>query len=135
MELKIIDFIRKGNQVKFLLGDKDLKDWHGDDWDGKPYEHNAGTVYSEFVKGEKVFTFDFDDAVLEPCSGDYNSCYSKDMMKNRQIPCVVVVDKSIAEKEFNYWGLDDVPYRDFAGADNPLIKKFFFGDLIEVEGE
>ena len=31
MEYKIIDFKRKGNQVKFILGDKNLKDWYGDD--------------------------------------------------------------------------------------------------------
>lgn len=134
MKMKIIDFVRKGNQVKFLLGDKDLKDWHGDDWDDAPYNDNAGTVYEEFIKGEKVFVFDFDDAVLEPYCGDWNSRYTKDMMKNRLIPCIVVLNKSIAEKEYGYWGnSDDIPFRNYSGADNPLIQKFFFGDIIEVE--
>ena len=70
MKLKIIDFIKKGNQVKFLLGDVTLKDWYGDDWNDSPYQDNAGKVYNEFIKGEKVYTFDFDDAVLEPCCGN-----------------------------------------------------------------
>lgn len=134
MELKIIDYIKKGNQVKFILGDKNLKDWHGDDWNDAPYEDNAGMVSDEFIKGEKVFTFDFDDAVLEPCNGEWNSHYTKDMMKARQIPCIIVVDKTLAEKEYGYWGnSNDIPFRNYAGADNPLVKKFFFGDIIKVE--
>lgn len=135
MELKIIDFEKKGNQVKFILGDKKLKDWYGDDWDDRPYEHNAGSVYDEFVKGEKVLTFDWYDAVLEPCSGAYNSQYTKDDMKARRIPCIVVVDKSLLKEHLDYWGsTDDIDFNQYASsADNKLIKKFYFGDIIEME--
>lgn len=137
MKLKIIDFIKKGNQVKFLLGDVTLKDWYGDDWNDSPYQDNAGKVYNEFIKGEKVYTFDFDDAVLEPCCGNWNSRYTKDMMKNRTIPCIVVVDKSLLEEQIRYWGnTDEIPFGDYAGAaENKLIKKFYFGDIIEIEEE
>ena len=135
MKYKIIDFKRKGNQVKFILGNKDLKDWYGDDWDDKPYEHNAGAVYDEFVAGEKIMTFDYYDAVLEPCSGTYNSLYTKDDMKNRNIPCIVVVDKSLLKEYVDYWGsTDDIEFSQYASsADNKLIKKFYFGDIIEME--
>lgn len=30
--MKIIDFERKGNLVRFYLGDDDLAEWYGDDW-------------------------------------------------------------------------------------------------------
>lgn len=45
--MKIIDFERKGNLVRFYLGDDDLEEWYGDDWNDTPYEHNAGQVYDE----------------------------------------------------------------------------------------
>lgn len=43
--MKIIDFERKGNLVRFYLGDDDLVEWYGDDWNDTPYEHNAERVY------------------------------------------------------------------------------------------
>ena len=42
--MKIIGWERKGNVVKFVLGDIHLKDWGGDDWNDAPYEHNASTT-------------------------------------------------------------------------------------------
>lgn len=36
--MKIIGWERKGNVVKFALGDNHLKDWSGDDWNDAPYE-------------------------------------------------------------------------------------------------
>ena len=89
--MKIIDFARRGNVVRFYLGADDLKDWHGDDWDDRPYEHNAGQVYDRFVSGYRDIAFPFDALVLEPSSGAMNSDWCKDDMKNRRIPCVIVV--------------------------------------------
>ena len=85
--MKIIDFKKKGNVVRFYLGEETpdwgwtrsdytrngtTPDWlkpsdryYGDDWDDRPYEHNAGQVYEEFIKGYKDVAFDFDDLVLE----------------------------------------------------------------------
>ena len=40
--MKIIDFAKKGNVVRFFLGKDDLKEWWGDDWDDCPYEHKYG---------------------------------------------------------------------------------------------
>lgn len=145
--MQIIDFEKKGNVVRFYLGEKtsewgwtrsDYKqlhngqlktpDWlkpsdiyYGDDWDDRPYEHNAGKVYSEFIKGYVDVAFDFDDLVLEPCDGDfYNSAYCKEDMVNRIVPCIIVVPKSIVKDnwstDFTYW----------IGCEG--IKRYYFGD-------
>ena len=45
------DGLGDGTTVRYYLGDDALCDWHGDDWDDVPYEHNAGTVYYRFVTG------------------------------------------------------------------------------------
>jgi hypothetical protein len=84
--LKIIDWDRKGNVVRFYLGSADLKDWWGDDWDDVPYEHNAGTVYSEFVTTTIDIAFPFDVQVCEPDEGQVNSPYSKDSFKTKKVP-------------------------------------------------
>ena len=58
--MKIIDWESKGNVIRFILGeDNDIAYW-GDDWNDKPFEHNAGSVYSEFVKGYCDISFPFD---------------------------------------------------------------------------
>ena len=62
--MKIIDFERKGNVVRFFLGADDCFDYWGDDWDDAPYDCNAGTVYSRFVTGRKDVSFPFDSLVL-----------------------------------------------------------------------
>ena len=48
--MKIIDFDKKGNVVRFYLGEDVCNDYWGDDWNDAPYEHNAGTVYNRYVK-------------------------------------------------------------------------------------
>jgi hypothetical protein len=143
--MKIIDFERKGNVVRFYLGEKtedwgwtrsDYKrsdgttpDWlkpsdsyYGDDWDDRPYEHNAGQVYEEFIKGYKDVSFDFDDLVLEPCCGAWNcnSRWCKDDMVARRVPCIIAVPK-----EIHQYSWDDA-FDTWAGADG--IKKYYFGD-------
>ena len=117
--MQIVDFDRKGNIVRFYLGD--LKDEpQGDDWDDAPYEHNAGTVYGRYVKGHKDIAFPFDDLVLEPCDGVMNSGYSKEDMLNRRLPCIIVVPAKLCEddwhSEYDYWKAADG------------VKKYYFGD-------
>ena len=124
--MKIIDFKKKGNVVRFYLGADDLTEWWGDDWDDTPYEYNAGTVYEKFVSGYRDAVFPFDDLVIEPCEGTINSEWCKDDMKGRKVPCIIVVPKAIADtswygQDFKYW----------VGHDG--IKKFYFGDQMEPE--
>ena len=35
--MKVIDFERKGNVIRFYLGKDDLTEWWGDDWNDTPY--------------------------------------------------------------------------------------------------
>ena len=149
--MKIIDFERKGNVIRFYLGEKtadwgwtnpDYKDFkgntpswlkpsetfYGDDWNDYPYEHNAGKVYDEFIKGYKDISFPFDTVVLEPCDGAYNSNYSKDDMVARKVPCLIVLSKELQTKV----GLNNcfsLSFADCLGID--CIKKYYFGDELD----
>ena len=123
--MKIIDFARKGNVVRFYLGADDLEEWYGDDWDDCPYEHNAGQVYDRFVKTYKDQYFDFDSLVLEPCdswSNYGNSQWCKDDMVARKVPCLIVIPK---EKIDSYDNFDH-----YVGMDG--VKKYYFGDNMEI---
>ena len=147
--MKIIDFSKKGNVVRFYLGEKtegwgwtnkDYKDsngetpdwlkpsdvYYGDDWDDAPYEHNAGSVYGEFVKGHKDVAFGFDDLVLEPCDGEFNSQFCKDDFADRRTPCVIVVPARLAAER--PWSND---YRYWVG--NAEVKKYYYGDEMEAD--
>lgn len=121
--MKIIDFEKKGNVVRFYLGSDDEKDYWGDDWNDTPYEYNAGEVYSEYRVGVRDIAFDFDDLVLQPSDGELNSPYCKDDMKSRKVPCIIVIPKEKCKDnwhdEFRYW----------VSADG--VKKFYFEDIME----
>ena len=69
-------------------------------------------------------SFDFDYLVLEPCDGAYNSEYCKDDMRDRRVPCIIVVPPELLEDSwetsFSYW----------VGADG--VSKYYFGDRMEV---
>lgn len=150
----IIDFKRKGNLVRFYLGEKieqwgwtnkDYKDskgetpswlepsdtYYGDDWDDRPYEHNAGRVYDEFIKGYKDIAFGFDDIVLEPYSGCFNSSWCKDDMVDRRIPCIIVIPKSkFSECGIQYeWEIDS--FYEASLLDCSI--KYYFGDEMEAD--
>jgi hypothetical protein len=152
--MKIIDFERKGNVVRFYLGEKTKKwgwtnldyeyptgktpDWlkpsdtyYGDDWDDRPYELNAGRVYDEFIKGHKDIAFGFDDIVLEPCDSGFGSEYSKDDMIDRKIPCVIVVSKAdLDAQDISLWEIEDNFER---ALELDGTKKFYFGDELNPD--
>lgn len=121
--MKIIDFEIKGSQVKFYLGKDNMEHYYGDDWNDRPYEHNAGTVYSEFVEGYVIKNFDFDDIVMEPCDGHTNSSWSKDDMRDRKVPCVSVLPVKYQEEWGNYYKFEDI-----SGNNNSI--NFYLGDII-----
>ena len=123
--MKIIDFAKKGNVVRFYLGEDNLKEYYGDDWDDKPYEHNAGRVYEEYISGHVDIAFPFDWLVMEPSedwSYSSNSPFSKEDFVKRQAPCIVVVPKFTGGYEDNYYS----GYSYWVCSDNVL--KFYFGD-------
>ena len=125
--MKIIDFERKGNVVRFYLGNDDCENYWGDDWNDAPYEHNAGSVSERFVVGVRDLYFPFDWLVLEPCSGAFNSGYTKEDMKKRIVPCIIAVPTEIVDGSWN------TDFEHWVGADG--IQKFYFGDKMEVEDE
>lgn len=121
--MKIIDFEKKGNTIRFYLGKNNCMDYYGDDWDDAPYEHNAGKVYDEYIEDFNDITFPFDYLVLEPADGEFNSPYCKDDMKHRRVPCIIVVpkDKVTWHTNFSY-------YAPMEG-----IIHYYFGDTMEPE--
>lgn len=83
--MKVIDFNRKGNLLKIFLGDDNCNDYWGDDWNDRPYEANAGTVYDKFVKATAQFVVPFEYEIVEPQDINVyngNSPYCKDDFKN-----------------------------------------------------
>lgn len=117
--MRIIDFERKGNVVRFFLGD-DPK-FTGDDWNDSPYYCNAGRVYDEYIKGYRDIAFPFGLAVVEPKDPeDYNCTWCKDDMKARKVPCIVVAP----EEE---WHDDEFDY--YVAGEGSI--KFYFGDEME----
>lgn len=120
--LFIIDFAKKGNVVRLYFG-SDSEYW-GDDWDDTPYEHNAGEVYDEYIRGVIDVAFPSNYAVFEPCDdwrNEGNSRYSKLSMKKKKVPCIVACKLS----GFHEW--DDPDTFSAAVAQNDSIK-LYFGD-------
>lgn len=121
--MKIIDFDRKGNLVRFYLGNKDCYDYWGDDWDDAPYEHNAGRVYEEYIESHVDVVFPFEGELLEPSCGVVNSMYCKDDFKKNKCPCLIYVPKDICEDS---WYSDN--FNAFVG--NKNIIKYYYEDTI-----
>jgi len=126
--MQIIDFERKGQQVKFYLGDHKLSHYYGDDWNDRPYEHNAGKVYDKYISGERTLTFNWNDIVLEPSDGCDNSPYCKDDMRTRKVPCICVLTEEHQDDWTSYWSFTDI-----VGNDN--AEKFYFGDFLLPDSE
>ena len=91
--MKIIGWERKGNVVKFALGDNHLKDWSGDDWNDAPYEHNACTTPLFGIEKYLEVAFTYESSILEPCD-DYNyhgnSPFCMDDFKERKVPFMII---------------------------------------------
>lgn len=122
--MKIIDFEKKGNVVRFYLGVDDLTGYYGDDWDDSPYNLNAGAVYEEYISGYVDVAFPFDSFVMEPCDDWHyaNSLWRKDDMRDRRVPCIIVVPKP--DERYSY--VDERSFSTYVGDDN--VTKFYFND-------
>ena len=122
--MKIIDFERKGNLVRFYLGKDKVSDYTGDGWRKRPYCDEAGLVSEKYVSGLEEIVFPFDSLVLEPCSGDPDCAFSKEDMKLGKTPCVIAVPANLVAtsslNSFSYW------------ANCKGIAKFYFGDPMEL---
>lgn len=132
--MKIIDFDKKGNVVRFYLGKDDLNDYWGDDWNDVPYEHNAGTVYDEFISGTIDVAFPFVYTIVEPADDwhyNLNSPFCKDDMRKRKVPCLIIVplmdDSFMDSKAFSYYvgdsGLDKIYFNDNVESLKKLVEE------------
>ena len=98
--MKVIDFEKKGNLFRLYLGADDCDDYWGDDWDDAPYEHNAGTVYDEFVQGIVYAVMAWAGAVTEPADDwnyNSNSPFCKEDFRSGRTPCLLLVPPSEME--------------------------------------
>ena len=114
--MKLIDYELFGNVVRFYVGAEDLTDWYGDDWDDRPFEDNAGSVYDEYVTGYIDVAWNGDFVVSEP-AGLY---FSKDDMKARKIPMVAV---ALILPDTYRWEYD---YKTVVSS--PNVARFYMGD-------
>ena len=92
-KMKIIDFEKNENVIRLYLGQNHCTDYWGDDFDDAPYEHNAGTVYSNFVCGIAEFAFPLDLLVCEPADDWHyrgNSPFCKQDFIQRKAPCLII---------------------------------------------
>lgn len=122
-EMEIIDFMKRGNCIRLYLG-KNGEQW-GDDWNDAPYEHNAETVYREYVNGIADYAIPLDASVYEPCDGEWNSRFSKEDMIKRIVPCLIIVAREVFEDAG--WAKDT--FKAWLGDANAV--HIYFGDSIE----
>ena len=97
--MKIIDWERRGNVVRFVLGDDQLTDWWGDDWNDAPWDCNAGAVYREFVRGHVDLAFAFDAEIHEAGHDEFNTRWTKDHMVARHVPFLTINLPPYGERE------------------------------------
>ena len=127
--MKIIDFEKRGNLVRFYLGKDDDEEYRGDDWDDAPYEHNAERVCEKYIVGHHDIVFPFGFLVLEPADGVLNSRWKKDDMKKGNVACIAVL-----RTDDNSLAFEDIVI-------NKQAALYYFGDhmsptdTIEIFGE
>lgn len=119
--MKIIGWERKGNVVRFALGNDNLEYWSGDDWDDDPYEHNAVSTPLFGVEEYIDVAFGYDVSVLE-AQDDWhyhgNSPFCMDDFKYRKAP-ILAIDVSGEEKHYSL------------GVNKEEVYGIFMGDRFE----
>ena len=126
--LRLIDAETKGNLVRLYFGDydKNTDKWygaekpgelpHGDDWDDAPYEHNAGPVYTRYVKLVMDVYVKWDYRVFEPNEGYLNSPFTREGLFKDEAPIIYVKTSE------PYWLSED------ARENDPSIVRFRMQD-------
>ena len=128
--MKIIGWKKKGNLVRFALGEDDLEYWHGDDFDDRPYEHNADTFpYSEYISDYEDVIFYWDIDVMEAADDwhyEGNSPYSMEDFINKKAPILILYRRS-GDAD---WGND---YSYLLGAENSdKYHKIYMGENFDT---
>ena len=90
---------------------------------------DPGIVYERFVIDTLDLAIPFDSLVIEPCNGVVNCGYSKEDMKVRRVPCLLIVPASVTEgkewvgEDFQYWIGNAQAFRIYFGDDINKIKE------------
>ena len=104
---ELIDVEIKGNLVRLYLG-KNGDQW-GDDWDNKPYEHNAEMVYWEFIEKIADIAINFEFEVSEPADVAFNSDFSREDFIEGEIYAFMVKNPKNNSSAMFYFG-DEFKY-------------------------
>lgn len=122
---EIIDCTIKGNVIRCYLGKNGTQT--GEGWSDGNYESDAEVVRSEYVGAVKDIYVPYDDVVLTPAdirnSWKYGCGYSKDDLKERKVPCFMIVPAKIYADEYESDYLDRY-------LENPEVRKYYYGDIL-----
>lgn len=90
----IIDAQQKGNLLQLALTSKIDPNTHGDDWDDKPYDSNAGPVYEEYVEKYITYYVPIDKTIYSYSEYNHvlNPNISMEDMFNKKIPFMYIVN-------------------------------------------
>lgn len=104
MYKELIDCEIKGNMVRLYLG-KNGKQW-GDDWNDKPYEHNAERVYDKYVEKIADMSIKFEYEVNEPAdfAKDGNSDWRREDFIKGKIYAFTVINPENNSSIMIYFG-------------------------------
>ena len=112
--------------VTFVLGDLELSDWYGDDWDHSKDE----PVYEQFISRRKTITFPNELEVLSH-EESYSINWYKADMKRREVPCLIIIPGETLEGCCSGYG--DAFHAALALPPDAQIKKFYFGDRMDPD--
>lgn len=91
MKLKIVDLeVIHPHAIMVSLGEANINDYWGDDWDDVPFEHNAGPVYERFVSKTIIARTDSQHEMAWIGNEFLNSPYSKENFKDNIIPALLI---------------------------------------------
>jgi hypothetical protein len=130
--MKIIDFKRKGNAVRFFLGSDDLAYWYGENWDVNPMEVHAKQVDDQFIVAEKDFFYSVDYLMYDPGDCHETSDMTKEDLVLRKVPCLIIVPKEVADKYPRNRDQDNYFFWLSKINEENLIV-FYFGDTVPTE--
>jgi hypothetical protein len=131
-ELKLVDFFKPegfNDRIILYFGSNNPKDYTGDKWDITPYEDIAGQVEQKVECKIQLYFNNY--AVFQPVNN-----WSKNDLKNRKTPCLIIVPKQVFINDFNF-DIDTTPAEERPWPLYDLclghesIVKIYYGDTSE----
>ena len=117
MKYKIIDFEFYGGIVKLFLGNENLTEWTGADWDENA-EYSYDPVRPEYVARTILLVVNPDKFLVVPFDEDLGShSFSKNAMRNNRYPFMAIARRETLPNEA-FWSEDS--------------RRYCLGDIIEV---